>query len=208
MLDKRRILELYLNLVELGPGVYGIQDASENYFGKLPDELSADEAAQLAALLPAPRRGMDALLAEALPALAARMPSEHVIMPRAAGARAGQALAPLSAALRTIALFVLAAVAEIARLLLCRTCGCATGARRSCSRRRRSRSPPSPGSCRCSRSAAGRTYAAYAGVYVARRASSGSGLVESQRPDRWDVATAPPSPSPACRIIAFAPHRR
>jgi len=83
VLDKRRILELYLNLVELGPGVYGIQDASEKYFGKLPDELSADEAAQLAALLPAPRRGMDAFWQKRYRALAARMPSEHVIMPAA-----------------------------------------------------------------------------------------------------------------------------
>ena len=81
VLDKRRILELYLNLVELGPGVYGIQDASEKYFGKLPDELSADEAAQLAALLPAPRRGMDAFWQKRYKALAARMPSEHVVMP-------------------------------------------------------------------------------------------------------------------------------
>jgi membrane carboxypeptidase/penicillin-binding protein len=83
VLDKRRILELYLNLVELGPGVYGIQDASEKYFGKLPDELSADEAAQLAALLPAPRRGMDGFWQKRYRALAARMPSERVIMPAA-----------------------------------------------------------------------------------------------------------------------------
>ena len=81
VLDKRRILELYLNLVELGPGVYGIQDAAEKYFGKLPDELSSDEAAQLAALLPAPRRGMDAFWQKRYRALAARMPSERVMMP-------------------------------------------------------------------------------------------------------------------------------
>ncbi|MCU1278642.1 MAG: Monofunctional biosynthetic peptidoglycan transglycosylase [bacterium] len=81
VLDKRRILELYMNLVELGPAVYGIQDASEKYFGKLPDELSPDEAAQLAALLPAPRRGMDASWQKRYRSLAARMPSEHVIIP-------------------------------------------------------------------------------------------------------------------------------
>jgi transglycosylase-like protein len=81
VLDKRRILELYLNLVELGPGVYGIQDASERYFGKVPEELSSDEAAQLAALLPAPRRGMDASWERRYKSLAARMPSERVVMP-------------------------------------------------------------------------------------------------------------------------------
>ncbi|MDB4968325.1 MAG: glycosyl transferase family 51 [Myxococcales bacterium] len=81
VLDKRRILELYLNLVELGPGVFGVQDASEKYFGKIPDELSSDEAAQLAALLPAPRRGMDAAWQKRYRALAARMPSERVTMP-------------------------------------------------------------------------------------------------------------------------------
>jgi hypothetical protein len=84
VLDKRRILELYLNLVELGPGVYGVQEASERYFGKIPDELSSDEAAQLAALLPAPRRGMDAAWQRRYQALAARLPFEKVPMPVAA----------------------------------------------------------------------------------------------------------------------------
>ena len=88
VLDKRRILELYMNLVELGPGVYGVQDASEKYFGKLPDELTADEAAQLAALLPAPRRGMDAFWHKRYLALAARMPSERPVMPAPAPAAA------------------------------------------------------------------------------------------------------------------------
>ena len=67
--------------MELGPGVYGIQDASEKYFGKVPEELGSDEAAQLAALLPAPRRGMDAFWQKRYHALAARMPSERVVMP-------------------------------------------------------------------------------------------------------------------------------
>lgn len=81
VLDKRRILELYVNLVELGPGVYGVEDAAAKYFGKLPDGLTADEAAQLAALLPAPRRGMDAAWERRYRALAARMPLEKVPMP-------------------------------------------------------------------------------------------------------------------------------
>ena len=56
-LDKRRILELYLNVVELGPGVYGAEAASRRYFGKAAAELSEDEAAQLAASLPGRGRG-------------------------------------------------------------------------------------------------------------------------------------------------------
>lgn len=52
---KRRILELYLNVVELGPGVYGVEAASRHYFGKTAAELDPDESAQLAAALPRPR---------------------------------------------------------------------------------------------------------------------------------------------------------
>jgi len=53
-LDKRRILELYLNTVELGPGVFGAEAASRRYFSKAAADLSAAEAAQLAAALPNP----------------------------------------------------------------------------------------------------------------------------------------------------------
>jgi hypothetical protein len=76
LVPKRRILELYLNLVELGPGIFGIAQAAERYFGKEPDQLSLLEAAELAALLPAPRRGMDEAWARRYQALAARLPSE------------------------------------------------------------------------------------------------------------------------------------
>ncbi len=55
LLPKRRILELYLNVVELGDGVYGIGAASERYFHKPPAALAAYEAALLAAVLPNPR---------------------------------------------------------------------------------------------------------------------------------------------------------
>jgi monofunctional glycosyltransferase len=54
-LSKRRILECYLNVVEFGPGVYGVQAASRHYFGKPAADVDADEAAQLAASLPRPR---------------------------------------------------------------------------------------------------------------------------------------------------------
>ncbi len=53
-LSKRRILELYLNVVELGPGVFGVEAAARRYFGKGAAELDAREAAMLAAALPRP----------------------------------------------------------------------------------------------------------------------------------------------------------
>ena len=55
-LPKRRILEIYLNVIELGPGVFGIPAASAFYFGKLPGELTDHDAALLAAVLPNPHR--------------------------------------------------------------------------------------------------------------------------------------------------------
>lgn len=54
--SKRRIMEVYLNVVEWAPGVYGAQAASRRWFGKDADELTAREAARLAAILPSPRR--------------------------------------------------------------------------------------------------------------------------------------------------------
>ncbi len=54
LLSKRRILEIYVNQVEFGPGVYGAQAAARHHFGKDADRLSQREAAVLAALLPAP----------------------------------------------------------------------------------------------------------------------------------------------------------
>jgi len=53
-LPKRRILELYLNVAEFGPGVYGVEAASRRYFTKASAELIDDEAARLAAGLPSP----------------------------------------------------------------------------------------------------------------------------------------------------------
>lgn len=54
MWPKHRTLEVYLNIVEFGPGVYGVGAASRQYFGKEPAELSRAEAALLAAVLPNP----------------------------------------------------------------------------------------------------------------------------------------------------------
>jgi monofunctional biosynthetic peptidoglycan transglycosylase len=56
VLAKERILELYLNLVEWGPGIYGAEAASRHYFKKPAEALNAREAAFLAAILPNPRR--------------------------------------------------------------------------------------------------------------------------------------------------------
>lgn len=53
--SKHRILELYLNVVEFGPGVYGAEAAARHYFGKPAAELTGREAALLAAGLPRPR---------------------------------------------------------------------------------------------------------------------------------------------------------
>lgn len=55
ILGKRRILELYLNIVELGPGIYGAEAAAQAWFEKPASDLSATEAARLAVILPAPR---------------------------------------------------------------------------------------------------------------------------------------------------------
>ncbi|MEI7974293.1 MAG: transglycosylase domain-containing protein, partial [Bdellovibrio sp.] len=54
-LSKKEILERYLNLVEFGNGVFGIQAAARKYFNKSPVELSPVESAYLAHLLPNPK---------------------------------------------------------------------------------------------------------------------------------------------------------
>lgn len=55
-LTKKRILELYLNVAEWGKGIYGAEAAARHHFGKPSQDLTADEAAWLAAMLPSPRR--------------------------------------------------------------------------------------------------------------------------------------------------------
>jgi monofunctional biosynthetic peptidoglycan transglycosylase len=52
---KDRILEVYLNIAEFGPGIYGVEAAAQNDFGKPASLLTADETARLAAVLPNPR---------------------------------------------------------------------------------------------------------------------------------------------------------
>ena len=53
-LSKRRILEIYLNISEFGDGIFGVGAASLVFFGKSPNEVSPEEAALLAAVLPNP----------------------------------------------------------------------------------------------------------------------------------------------------------
>jgi len=55
MLPKRRILELYLNVIEWGNGVFGAEAAAQRYFGISAARLSAEQAARLAAMAPNPR---------------------------------------------------------------------------------------------------------------------------------------------------------
>lgn len=53
-LTKNRILEIYLNIIEFGPGIYGITRASKHFFAKHPSQLNLKEAAYLASILPSP----------------------------------------------------------------------------------------------------------------------------------------------------------
>jgi monofunctional biosynthetic peptidoglycan transglycosylase len=63
-LPKARILELYLNVAEWGPGIWGASAASRSYFGVPPSQLSARQAAALAATLPHPRSSNPAYQSE------------------------------------------------------------------------------------------------------------------------------------------------
>jgi monofunctional biosynthetic peptidoglycan transglycosylase len=82
MLPKRRILELYLNVIEWGNGVFGAEAAAQRYFGVAAAELSAEQAARLAAMTPSPRlferRPDSAYLAGRTSTILARMPAAVV----------------------------------------------------------------------------------------------------------------------------------
>ena len=62
-LPKRRIFEVYLNVVELGHNIYGVEAAARHYFGKSAAAVDLVEAATLAALLPSPRNSKERSLA-------------------------------------------------------------------------------------------------------------------------------------------------
>lgn len=56
IMTKRRILEIYLNVIEWGNGVFGAEAAAQYHYGTTASNLSAEQAAQLAAMVPSPRR--------------------------------------------------------------------------------------------------------------------------------------------------------
>jgi monofunctional glycosyltransferase len=82
ILDKRRIFELYLNVIEWGNGVFGSEAAARHYFGIGAGELSAEQAARLAAMAPNPRHYESMPnskgLARKVPIILARMPSAEL----------------------------------------------------------------------------------------------------------------------------------
>lgn len=53
--SKRRIVEVYLNLAEFGPGIFGVHAAAKHYYGTTPDKLGPRQSAALASILPAPK---------------------------------------------------------------------------------------------------------------------------------------------------------
>ena len=77
LLSKQRILEIYLNSVEWGEGVFGAEAAARHYYRKPASQLSANEAARLAVMLPRPKyfesRGNSAYLASRARIIATRM---------------------------------------------------------------------------------------------------------------------------------------
>lgn len=82
MLPKRRILEIYLNSVEWGEGVFGAEAASRRYYGKSAAQLSAYEAARLAVMLPRPKyfekRPQSEYVSERAHVIVARMPNAQL----------------------------------------------------------------------------------------------------------------------------------
>jgi monofunctional biosynthetic peptidoglycan transglycosylase len=55
VMSKRRILEIYLNVIEWGNGIFGADAAARHYFATSPSSLSVDQSAWLAAIVPNPR---------------------------------------------------------------------------------------------------------------------------------------------------------
>lgn len=82
VMDKRRIFEIYLNVIEWGDGVFGAEAAAQHYFGVSAAQLSPEQAAKLAAMVPNPRyydrhREAQGMLAKTLVILD-RMPDAEI----------------------------------------------------------------------------------------------------------------------------------
>jgi monofunctional glycosyltransferase len=81
-MSKRRILEIYLNVIEWGEGVYGAEAAARHHFGVSAGALTPGQAARLAAMVPSPRRysaGEEtAYLAQRAATILARMPAAQI----------------------------------------------------------------------------------------------------------------------------------
>ncbi len=73
VLGKRRILELYLNVVEWGPGIYGAEAASRTYYGTTARNIDREQGARLAAILPAPLKRRPARMNDYSAIIQARM---------------------------------------------------------------------------------------------------------------------------------------
>ncbi len=82
MMSKRRILEIYMNVIEWGDGVFGAEAASTHYFGISAKNLSPEQAAKLAAMAPKPRFYETRLQSHGLQkrtySIMARMPAANV----------------------------------------------------------------------------------------------------------------------------------
>ena len=81
-MDKRRILEIYLNVIEWGDGIFGVEAAARHYFGVGAGGLGPEAAARLAAMVPNPRfydaHRNTAWLARKTQIILARMPAAEV----------------------------------------------------------------------------------------------------------------------------------
>ena len=65
LIDKQRMFEVYLNIIEWGPNVYGVTDAARFYFDKFPSELNLGESIFLASIVPKPKRFKASFLPDA-----------------------------------------------------------------------------------------------------------------------------------------------
>lgn len=83
--SKQKILEMYLNVIEYGKGLYGIGAASKYYFGKTPAQLNARESAFLAMLLPSPVKYAKSFKNKTLTSFASRTINSILLKMRQAG---------------------------------------------------------------------------------------------------------------------------